>query len=59
MLCLQSAVEHLALPPNIAPAQSPTHARSTSYTPALLRQTAVAAAASSGVLSNQDRKGVN
>ncbi|VDN03343.1 unnamed protein product [Thelazia callipaeda] len=46
MLCLQTAASHLTMmsqPSKIS--QSPTHARSTSYTPAVLRQTANVAAA--------------
>uniref|UniRef100_A0A0N5A9H4 Protein furry n=1 Tax=Syphacia muris TaxID=451379 RepID=A0A0N5A9H4_9BILA len=55
MLCLQHAVEHLALPPNVRSTQSPTHARSISYTPVLLRQTAISSLSSS-VSPSQDKR---
>lgn len=57
MLCLQSTVSHLALRAQCSQySQSPTHARSVSYTPALLRQTAIAAA-STTVSPTHERKG--
>ncbi|VDN40757.1 unnamed protein product [Gongylonema pulchrum] len=55
MLCLQTTVSHLAPVSRPAHAQSPTHARSTSYTPALLRQTAIAAA-SAAISPTHERK---
>lgn len=56
MLCLHTTVAHLALVPQAMPTQSPQHARSVSYTPALLRQTAMAAA-SAALSPTHDRKG--
>uniref|UniRef100_A0A915AQL7 Cell morphogenesis protein N-terminal domain-containing protein n=1 Tax=Parascaris univalens TaxID=6257 RepID=A0A915AQL7_PARUN len=57
MLCLHTTVAHLALVPQAVPTQSPQHARSVSYTPALLRQTAMAAA-SAALSPTHDRKEV-
>ncbi|KHN72892.1 Protein furry -like protein-like [Toxocara canis] len=57
MLCLHTTVAHLALVPQAVPTQSPQHARSVSYTPALLRQTAMATA-SAALSPTHDRKEV-
>ncbi|VDK46977.1 unnamed protein product [Anisakis simplex] len=59
MLCLHTTVSHLAfvVPQSINTTQSPQHSRSVSYTPALLRQTAIATA-SNALSPTHDRKGL-